>query len=286
MNSLFHKLAAAEEAFFASRFLAPIIMGRPVVARIDGVAVTFRVVSRKSGWGIYKPVTSTEAVRVRRATMVERQSYLDLLPKLRLILCRQSGNRWFGINAFNGDARFRISGSIPVELTEEVQMFDQVCCRWDGSTCWFDAVEHDRHSQEMRDALAKKSPSKDVRHLLIEHQVAYITALGDVQEEERRQRQMETEARLATTEGRIKDALTRAGAEYRGHVDRGNVWSIEYVVDGERHRSTVEAGTMGVVSAGICLDGGDALQDLNSLIHVIRSGRDQGLLVRVGENVR
>jgi hypothetical protein len=89
----------------------------------------------------------------------------------------------------------------------------------------------------------------------------------------------------STVEGRVRDAIERAGAVYQSYVDRGDTLTVEYMVDGAKHRSVVRKDTLSVETAGICLDGGDRLQDLQSLIGVIRVGAERDVIHRTSINV-
>ena len=88
--------------------------------------------------GVFQPVSHTDALLVRQASLSERRSYLDLFPLMRQIICRRAGSTWFGSAASFGDTRFQMEGLATVNLAEEVQLFDCVRARYDGSRFWFD----------------------------------------------------------------------------------------------------------------------------------------------------
>lgn len=348
MSKLFEKLAAEENKFFTSQFLAPVLKGKPIRVRIASTTLTLPVAEPTNfqGWGVfdlekYSDITiepakvskklnesllrhgTKESVKkisdlgveyymfrykfinnkfvsehkgkldasvhtynaarfVREPNMKERQSYLNLFPVLRLILCRKQGNQWLGIPANQADTRFRVSGLAPVQLAEEVQLFEVVQTRFDGTTCWFDSIDEansPRKAVYLRESLTTLvEPDKVLLSgLTQEEKDAYLMAYGPALE-------ADIEAKKDKQEERIKLALFKAGARYQSYIERGNTFTVEYVVDGERHKSVVDKETLGVQSAGICLSGNDKMFDLQTLVGVIRNGIRQHRIVRVGNN--
>jgi hypothetical protein len=105
------RLAAAEERFLASEFLAPVVSGGPVQVRIAGVICSLRIQPADfAGWGVFRPVSHGEAKLVRQAKLGERQRHLELFPLVRLILLGRHEQQWLAVPAHRGDSRFRIEG--------------------------------------------------------------------------------------------------------------------------------------------------------------------------------
>lgn len=284
MSKLFEKLAAEENKVFTSQFLSPVLKGHPIRLRIANVIVTLAVVKPKdfSGWGVFRAKSIKEAEFVREPNLTERQAYLNLFPVLRLILCRKQGSQWLGIPANQSDTRFRVSGLAPVHLAEEVQLFEVVQTRFDGANCWFDSIDEansPRKAVYLRESLTTLvEPDKVLLSgLTQEEKDAYLMAYGPALE-------ADIEAKKDKQEERIKLALFKAGARYQSYIERGNTFTVEYVVDGERHKSVVNKETLAVQSAGICLSGNDKMFDLQTLVGVIRNGIRQHRIVRVGTN--
>src|SRR5688572_32129503 len=81
------RLAKSENAFLRARFLAPVIAGEKIQVRIDGVRCEMAAKPRGfSGWGIFAPMSHTEAKLERPATLKERLMYGRLFPSMPLIL--------------------------------------------------------------------------------------------------------------------------------------------------------------------------------------------------------
>lgn len=279
-NALFDKLASEEEKFFDSEFLSPVLRGKMVRVRISGIVVPIQIVRPKDyeGWGVFHPINIKTARRVRDATMAERQEYLNLFPTLRLIVVQRGDQGVFGIPSNASSKRFKVTGKIPIRLQQEVQIFETVVTRFDGENCWYDRGDSSanlRNAAILRDALINMVDVEKITSsgMTLEEKQAYTTAFIQ-----------ELENRKDRNEERIKDVLNRAGAQYRSYVERGDVYTVEYTVEGETHTSTVDKKTLGVQSAGICLSGGDRVFDLQSLVGVIREGIHRRAIHRVGLN--
>src|SRR5262245_11190394 len=138
VNDVLDRLAAAEEQFLASEFLAPVLHGSQVQVRIAGVLCRLRVHPPDfEGWGIFRPESHLEARLVRPARLAERQRYLELFPLVRLILTRLQDKQWWCLPAHQADSRFHIHGLVPVRLVEDAQLFEVVESRFDGSHFWY-----------------------------------------------------------------------------------------------------------------------------------------------------
>ena len=279
-KALFEKLAAAERKFFGADFFSPVLKGKPVRVRIEGIIVTLKIRPNDfEGWGVFKATSQQEARLKREPTMPEKRLYLDCFPRFSLVVCRQ-GDRILGVPANQGDGRIKIQGQVPISLPHEVRLFDTVDVRWDGENFWYDrpsTFRSPKSANQLRDLFTEETdPEKvDFPGLTAEEKLAYQLAFL-----------FEIESKKDREEEKIKMALERAGGVYRSYVQRGDTYTVEFDVDGERHRSTVDRNTLSVVTAGICLvdhDTGvahDSDFDLQSLVSVIREGQGRHLIYR------
>jgi hypothetical protein len=185
------------------------------------------------------------------------------------------------VAAHRADTRFRIDGAAPVRLVEEAQLFELVQTRFDGTQFWYAGPEprwDPAAAAYLRDALDRMTHPDDVNRpgLTAEERLAYAASYGPRYE-------ASEDARKDREEGRLREALAHAGAELRGYVERPDVYTVTYEVDGVRHVSAISKQDLSVQTAGICLSGEDEKFDLHSLVGVIREAGGEGGVVRVGD---
>lgn len=279
IDDLLNKLEAAEKDFLASDVLAPVLPGQAVSVRIAGIVCHLRVdTQRFEGWGILRPTSTSKARFVRPAALAEVAAYLKLFPSISVIAVLRDGRRWHALPAHKGDARFRIENPVPVLLTEEsIQPFETLKTRFDGRFFWYERRDQRRNpalAAYLRQALNEQVEAKALHKpgLSAEERAAYAWAWKLLEE-----------ARRSKDEVRLADALTHAGAQLSSFIEREEVYTITYQVDGQNHVSTIRKNDLTVLTAGICLAGQDQRFDLTSLVGVLReaSGRH---VPRVGRN--
>jgi hypothetical protein len=280
LNAALDRLAKVEGEFIGSEFLAPVLRGLGVAVRIGGVRCRLAVEPADfEGWGLFKAVSFERAQLMRKMTLGERRRYLGLFPVVRLVLCRGEKQQWFGVPASQADSRFSIEGLVPVRFIEQPELFQTVLTRFDGGQFWHEAGD-DRADPAaaayLRESLNNTKEPKDVQRpgLTAEQRLAYAIAYQARLEELLKDAQHQAEARL-------RAALQHAGADLRDYQEQADVYRVSYQVDGRRHTSVVRKDDLGVVTAGICLSGGDRHFDLASLIGVLREGDAAGRIVRM-----
>jgi hypothetical protein len=275
----FQRLAEAERQAKSREFIAPRMPGQCVRVRIDSVIVSFFVEpSRYEGWGIFRPVAARRAQQIREASRGERQSYLDMLPQATVIVSARMGDNWYGRTT--GEGRFKVIGDAKIGLPTELQLFDHIICRCDGSRVWYDrqSPESVKRGTALREDLAAmRSPWAPISRkvLPVEHQL-----YGELYRA--RQKEMAEAAKL-NTESYLRQALAHAGGVLAGFREVDNTYVVEYNVDGERHTSRIGK-DLTVQAAGICLNGTDQTFDLQSLVGVIREAEQNQATVRTGLN--
>lgn len=280
-----NRLALAEQRFLASEFLAPVVRGGQVQVRIAGVLCTLRIRPADfEGWGVFRPASHSDAALVRPAKLAERAGYLELFPRVRLILAANPEEQWLALMAHRSDSRFRIDGMVPVRLVEEAQLFEVIEARFDGTQFWYAGLDSrwdPAMGRYLREQLGLLTPPEKLQRsgLAAEERAAYglnYWPRYEATEEGRRSRE----------EQRLRSALDHAGAALTSYVERQDVYTVTYEVDGQRHVSAVSKKDLSVQVAGICLSGEDQNFDLQSLVGVIREAQGGGELVRVGQDNR
>lgn len=285
LTDALQRLAAAEDRFLVSEFLAPVLRGGKVQVRIAGVICALNIrPANFEGWGVFRPASHSEAELVRAAKLAERQRYLELFPLVRLIFVDQREGQWFALPAHQSDSRFRVEGSIPVRLVEEAQLFEVIQTRFDGAQFWYagpDTRWDPAMASYLRQELARLTPPEKLYRsgMTAEERAAYALAYWPRFE-------ASEEAQRSREERRLRSALEHAGAELKDYVERRDVYTVTYEVDGQRHVSAVAKKDLSVQVAGICLSGEDQKFDLQSLIGVIREAQEGYGLVRVGHENR
>lgn len=279
IDDLLNKLEAAEKDFLASEVLAPVLPGQAVSVRIAGILCQLRVDNQRfEGWAVLRPLSTSQARFVRPAALAEVAAYLKLFPATSLIAVLRDGRRWHALPAHKGDARFRIDNPVPVLLAEEsIQPFETLKVRFDGRFFWYERRDSRRNpalAAYLRQALNDQIEASALHKpgLSAEERAAYTWAWKLLEE-----------ARRSKVEVRLADALAHAGAQLSSFIEREEVYTITYQVDGRRHTSTIRKNDLTVLTAGICLAGQDQRFDLTSLVGVLReaSGR---FVPRVGAN--
>ena len=305
VESLLDRFAREEQRFLDRQFLAPATGGPSVRVRIAGMTCTLRVEPADfSGWGVFQPLSHSEAILARPATLTERRSYLDLFPVVRLIACRRVGRIWFGSAAHAGDKRICLSGLAPIQLIEDTQLFDCVRARYDGARFWFD--QHDmRHdpgaSSYLRSSLHDSLLPEELQRpgLTAEERAAYelnywhLVAAAENDNDAapdpvrhrraRRGQALERSVESDLTGRRLRESLSHAGAELVDYLERSDGFRVTFTIGQRRYTSSVSKDDLTVQVAGICLSGEDQKFDLASLVGVLREGECAGEIYPVGD---
>jgi len=267
-RKLIDKLAEKEDAFLKNSFLAPVVRGGCVCVRIQGIVCRFLPEDRGfEGWGIFQTV-SLRKVRLQRvAPRALVRKYLEQLTPVELILAEPSGNTRPAVIAHPGGSAVKADGPISVHLVERADRFRHVISRFDGFNFWFERVHPGRNPAQaayLRKSLEGHLEVEDLDRpgLLPQEKRLY----GELLKLERIYRE-EPERR------RLRMALEHAGAALDSYDQRGKEYNVTFILDGIRHTSMIHRDDLTVLSAGICLSGEDEKFDLQSLVGVLREGR-------------
>jgi len=286
VRTLLDRLAAAEDRFVRSEFLAPVVRDSKVHVRIAGIVCEMQIVPRGfNGWGVFQPNSLGQATFLREPRLSERQRYIDLLPAVSLILVDRSEAGWEAAPAARGDRRIPVDEQVPVQLVTESEMFDVIRTRFDGRQFWFESADHRRDpstADYLRDALRRReTPDRlDRRGLSAEEREAYDCVYQQVTATTQQTTQRDK------TEQRLRRSLAHAGAKFVGYVEQDDGYRVTYELGGERRVSAVNRSDLSVRVAGICLSGEDAKFDLSSLIGVLREADRGWHPLRVGGDNR
>ncbi|WP_339379563.1 hypothetical protein [Okeania hirsuta] len=249
---------------------------------------TFQTQPKKiEGWGIFQPINDKIAKFVEEPNLPQLEEYFQLLKPLRLFLaCQLKGQKWLAYPTNESDAkqRFGFAKPIAVHIVTEGAMFESIIARFDGSSWWFEDIDRRADpfvAEQLREAFKNITPLKEVRFKGITPEMKTVYDLVARQKEEfMKQMQQQRD------EKQLREALEMGGGELQDFRDRSTYWQVEWVTrDGERHSSAIEKNDLTVVSAGICLSGGDRHFDLQSLVGVVKEGRrkrEEGRRTKVG----
>lgn len=280
---IFDRLQAQETALVGTRVLAPIVGGRRVTVKVAGVACQLAIDNQARGWSVLEVVSTQRAKWLRVASLLEREKYLALLPAVRFIALERMGEIWLSVAAHAGDARFRLNGIAPIRGAQSanVQMFETIIARFDGTHFWFEKLDT-RHSpaiaEYLRTSLAEPiaPDALNKKGLSAEERAAYALALYGPPEPEAVETIHAATASVNplllnpnTPDGRLAQSLQHAGGRLISWMDRGDAYTVTYQFGEQTHTSTVRADDLSVMTSGICLSGRDRDFDLTSLIGVM-----------------
>ncbi len=268
--NLLNKLIAQENEVLSQDILSPVIHGSPIVVRISGVCLFLRVIPRGyHNWGIFKCNEDKKSVTlIGEPTNRQKRQFLELLPRVQLIICSH-GDRGTVGSLLNSDSRFSFDAA-SVFFPENVSLFDTVQARYDGR-----GFVYERHINvyPKRVDELKKNYAEEVNPAKVNTYVALGKAYAYAYNELVHNREL-------TTEERVKNAITRAGGIYNGFTDRGDTLTVQFTIGGETFTPTINAKSLRLESAGICLSGGDRSFDLQSFVHIAREGLGRDSIVR------
>lgn len=284
IDELLNKLSAQEKEALDQDIFAPFIRGgSQIVIRINGVIYKLKTQKfKRDGFGIFRAKDANNARFIRDAREYETDEYLQLLPKIDFILVYKVG-RWLGypLNTNSFKQRFKVDPKLfTILMADNIEMLDQATARFDGSNFWFESIKFGadiERKEKLRQRIEDQSytiPKAIESGLTPEERVSFQYAS-----------QFHKEANMSTLEKKLKGELGKYGASMDKFVERGDNVSVQWRDghSGGAYTSVLNKDTLAVVTAGICLAGGDKVFDLQSLVGVCRQGAGFGHVVHVGE---
>lgn len=274
---IIRKLGETENSLTKREFISPVYKNRYVVTKIDKIAYTFAIPETKPGWYKFRPADRKKAKVLGPSSFQDIEAYQKFLQKVRMILVQRDGDVFYGVPFKTNQQKLDIKILYPIYLVldDMAQDFDEVICRYDGANLWYQSVDINNDQAKvnyLRESLKALVLPKNLVYsgLRFEDKMAYAVRC-----------EIDKKVQEKTKEGRLKHAVEHAGGIFKSFVEKGDHFSVSYVVEGEKYTSTIaKTDALQVLTAGICLSGGDQVFDLTSLISVIREGQDRDLIHR------
>ena len=266
--NLFDKLVASEKDILSQIILSPVVPKSKVTTRINGVVISFGVTPKNyTGFGLFRPIDYKTCQFVEDANFTERRRYLELFPRVKLIITHHNKEITLASLA-HSDGRFSFDQTA-LYLAENISLLDIIYARYNGSYLIYDSHSRGdtRRSDFLKEGLTVGKPP-GIMDLAKEDATAYKFAYEAIA----KQKEL-TEAE------KIKLALERVGGKFNKYTDRGDSYTVNWSVDGEGITSVINK-DLSIQNAGICLNGGDRAFDLTSLVSVVREGIQRRLIHR------
>ena len=272
IRKLINQLATQEAELKNIQFLAPCVKNGRVKTRVAGMIYTFESQPKKfAGWGIFQPINEKIAKFIEEPSLPQLEEYFKLLKPLRFFLgCQLKEQTWLGYPTNESDSkqRFGFAKPVAIHLVTEGTMFEQIIARFDGTSWWFEDIDRRADplvTEELQKAFKNITPPKEIKFKGMTPEIRTVYDLVARQKKEFMQKMQHQK-----DEKRLREALAMGGGELQNFRDRSNYWQVEWVTgNGERHTSAINKNDLTVVSAGICLSGGDKHFDLQSLVGVV-----------------
>lgn len=259
------RLGEKEKKLLSSEIISPVYGNRQIATKVAGAVYRLNISRTSPGWYKFRVKNSREAERVSEADLSDRDSYLNKLPRLRMVLVRRDNYRYLAVPCRN-PFKIEPSEACWILLVDDQPMdFDTVVVRFDGVRFWYHEVDlrsDPSKSDYLRESFNKGIENLEFPGLTHEDKTAYSLRCA-----------MDVEAKKQRSEYKIQRAVEHGGGDFVSFLERSDHFSVTYKVDGRQYTSTVKKdSSMEIISAGICLDGNDKLFDLKSLIPVLKEG--------------
>jgi hypothetical protein len=269
-------LGEIEEALIGDEFISPVFRNIVVVTQIKGLVHKLSIPKTKPGWYRIRPKNIGEAEIAGEADLMQIEMYLKRFPKVRIILIQKQDGYYIGIPLKNNSQGLDYRNTIPVYLADDnTAPFETIICGFDGMNLWFKDMDPSSDlikSEYLRDQFKEGMEPEKIRYkgLSIEEKIAYSLRFN-----------LDKNHREVLKQRNLKQDVEFAGGTFVKHEERQDHYSVTYKIDGQEYTSYISKDpTHQVLTAGICLEGGDKNFDLTSLITVIREGQRRNLIHR------
>jgi len=268
IKELFAKVENAEQDFYKTEFVSPVVSHGKVFARIVGLIQKFEVMGDFEGWAILKPCGENLACVVGSPNLLQIEKYLEQLPNTKVTLSERRKDGWYGFTHQSPSIEVRVL------LADGVSLFDTVVVHYDPVNYWFAGMDRSispSFGEYLREASNKSTPPDklDIRGVIPYQRKAYTWQYF------LHKRQVK-EVTLET----IKKAVEHGTSKFLSYIERKDAYVVTFSLDGEEFRATITKKDFTVMSAGICLSGEDRKFDIQSLTGVIKEGQDRDLIHR------
>lgn len=283
IEELLNKLSKQEKDFLDKDIFAPYIKGgAQIVLRINKVIYKLKTPKlKRDGFGVFRAIDANNARLIREAEQYEIEDYLHLLPKVDFILISKLG-RWLAYPASGHSFRQRFKTDptlTQILVVDNVEVMDTIEARFDGANFWFDCMKFGgdiERKENLRNRLEKQNYSitTEIKSgLTPEENTAFKFAVA-----------FHKEANKSELEKRLEQEFNKTGALMSKFVERGDTVEVQWSDKKTKgkYTSVLKKGDLSVVTAGICLAGGDKRFDLQSLVTVCRQGKSRGHIPHVG----
>jgi len=264
--NIFQRLEKAEHEFKNSEFACPVFSDK-VNVDIAGIITQYSILPKDyRGWGIFKPFGNKLAAYEKECPHNLRELYLCILPRFEMVVC--DIDKKLGI-IINSDTRITTTSPLKFHLSENISLFNHILVRFDGGNFIYEKHSRYYDNKIIARMIYALDNNKKIELLPAKYQAAFDYAYHIKQRE-----------LLGQKEYRIKSAIERSGGKYKSYSELSDEdIKVTYEIDGHTYTSTINK-NLNVISAGICLSGGDTAFDLQSLMSVIREGQNRNLIHR------
>lgn len=266
---LINQLARQEQNLAGSSFIAPVVPGGAVRLRVNGLVYTFAVRVRDPQWALLRTDDLRTARVVGTPSKAQIRQYAEQLPRLRVLLLEYWDGVRYGLQYSTGSKGLELEGVVPVQLSDNLDVFDVANCCFDGANVWCDSRDDSSSAQrgrQLRNELANMTPPETMRVATstVTDRLAYKMLWL------RRRPLVQVNALDTDDHTRLGRALQAGGASLESFNMRGDDVNVRFRYDGRVHNAQVDRRSFTVTSAGFCLAGGDRNFDLTSLVGVLR----------------